>query len=256
MIGSPAKPGRPDAKKELSRGRKWVRRILRTLFVLVVLFGAFLVWVWTTCFAEPPELEEANPAVHALELVTGEDGTVHLGSCWFLERPGRSLLYLEGDPYSIGYSNGRLTSHLMAVQERSLIDTVREEFSSPVSFFAVTVAVLVNNRSLPSYVPLEYQREIFGLACGSEDPLPDMGPRYHRLLNYHAAHDISHWVMDTPLVGCTAFAARRSASADGHLIIARCFDFEAGPHFDASKTITVEAIEPRGQAYTRRRLQR
>jgi tetratricopeptide (TPR) repeat protein len=95
----------------------------------------------------------------------------------------------------------------------------------------------VNNRNLPDYVPREYAEEILGIAEGCPDPFPQLGPRYHRILNYHAAHDISHWVHDRPVVGCTAFAAGPGATRDGHLLVGRNFDFEAGRVFDRNKII-------------------
>ncbi|MCA8961761.1 MAG: hypothetical protein KDC38_14655, partial [Planctomycetes bacterium] len=160
-----------------------------------------------------------------------------LGASWFRERVGCSLLSVEGDPFTLGYANARLTGHLFAEQERSLIETVREHFPSTLSFWAIATLVLINNRSLPDYVLPAHQEEIFGLASGSEDHYPELGPRYHRILNYHAAHDISHWVWDQPVVGCTAFAATGPQTSDGHLIIGRNFDFEAGRHFDENKII-------------------
>jgi tetratricopeptide (TPR) repeat protein len=204
--------------------------------LVVVLFGAFLGWIWTTCFARAPELE-GSPAILTEELRVTPDGRKHFGASWFEERPGRSLLYLEGDPYAIGYANARLTSDWIYTQEESLIETVHGFLPSPFQFWSVTLLVLTNNRSLPSYVQSEYQFEIRGLADGSEDPFPHLGPRYHRLLNYHAAHDISHWVWDKPVVGCTAFAARGSWTANGRLLVGRNFDFEAGRLFDEHKII-------------------
>ena len=204
------------------------------LFLLLAGAG-FLIWVWTTCFAEPPVLA-GEPAIHA-EVLSTVDGRVHFGESWFEARLGRSLLYLEGDPYSIGYANARMTSDWIFEQERELIATVREFLPGTLEFWGVTLLVLTNNRSLPSYVPLEYQYEILGLAEGSEDPLPHMGPRYHRILNYHAAHDISHWVWDKPVVGCNAFAAVGDWTESGHLILGRNFDFEAGRRFDENKII-------------------
>ena len=83
----------------------------------------------------------------------------------------------------------------------------------------------------------EYQEEILGLSEGSDDPFPEYGPRDHRILNYHAAHDIGHWVQDRPVIGCTAFAAVGKQTRSGALLVGRNFDFEAGRHFDVNKII-------------------
>lgn len=226
----------PSATRPRSPLRRLSRWALRGALVCAVLFAGFLVWVWATCFAEPPELAGAQP-IAAETLRVDQAGRKHFGRSWFEERPGRSLLYLEGDPYALGYANARLTDDWIRLQEESLMGTVRGFFPGQLGFWGITLLVLVNNRSLPDYVRAEYQLEVRGLADGSADPFPHFGPRYHRLLNYHAAHDISHWVWDKPVVGCTAFAAQGAWTASGELILGRNFDFEAGRLFDENKII-------------------
>ncbi|MHC4134262.1 MAG: C45 family autoproteolytic acyltransferase/hydrolase [Planctomycetota bacterium] len=220
----------------MPKKRRWLKWPVRIGCTLLLLLAAFLTWVFLACIADPPELDY-EPAILAVGAPVADGERVRLGKCWFLERKGRSLLYLEGDPYSIGYANAHLTAKLLAIQERHFVQTVKGFFSNRLELFAVGVAVLVNNRNLPDYVPREYAEEILGIAEGCPDPYPEYGPRYHRILNYHAAHDISHWVHDKPVVGCTAFAAGRGATRDGHLLVGRNFDFEAGRIFDRNKII-------------------
>ncbi len=229
------------------RLRRWLRISLWTVGVLTSLLAGFVVWVYLTCFAEPPPLTARPPILDQVP-ASSPDGRVHLGRSWFRRDPGCSLLYLEGDPFTLGYSNSTLTQELLEVQERSLIDTARAFFPSRLSFLAVGLLVLINNRSLPSFVPIEYQYEILGLSSGGKDPFPEYGPRYHRILNYHAAHDISHWVLDKPVLGCTAFAARGRQTRDGHLLVGRNFDFEGGRHFDENKIIGLYRPE-KGHAF-------
>jgi hypothetical protein len=193
------------------RRRRWLKWTIRILGGLLLLFVAFLVWVRLTCFATPPELDY-EPAILAADPPREDGVRVRYGPDWFEEREGRSLLYLEGVPYSLGYANARLTRKLLEHQERHFLETVEGFFPNRLVLFGVGLAVLVNNRNLPDYVPRAYQEEIRGIADGSPDPFPQYGPRYHRILNYHAAHDISHWVYDKPVVGCTAFAARGAAT--------------------------------------------
>ncbi len=226
----------PTTKPPMSRRRKWLRRLGFTALTFAGLFALFLTWVYFGCLADPPELTGDFPILE-MSVTKSADGRTHLGASWFEERPGRSRIYLEGDPFTIGYSNATLTSHFMRHQEEALIGTVREFFPSLIAFSGIALVVAVNNRNLPDYVPVEYQHEILGLSRGGTDPFPQYGPRYHRILNYHAAHDISHWVWDQPVVGCTAFAASDAFTADGNLIIGRNFDFEAGRHFDTNKLI-------------------
>jgi len=235
-LTAPTPAGSADVERVEPRRRRLLRWGLRGCLLLVALLVAFLLWVRLTCFAEPPPLE-GEPAIRSEALRTEPSGRVCFGPCWFERRPGRSLMYLEGDPYSIGYANARMSSDWIVLQERSLMETTRRFLPSDLQFWGITLLVLVNNRSLPSFVRPEYQYEILGLADGSEDPFPGLGPRYHRILNYHAAHDISHWVWDEPVVGCTAFTAVGARTRDGHLLVGRNFDFEAGRLFDENKII-------------------
>ncbi|MHC4449989.1 MAG: C45 family autoproteolytic acyltransferase/hydrolase [Planctomycetota bacterium] len=213
--------------------RKWLRRGLRAAAALLVLIALFVGWALLFCFAEPPELDY-EPAARAYPAPEqpGPDGRIRFGPNWFLPQPGRSLLYVEGDPYSIGFANATLTRDYLEAQERSLFETVQRFFPSRLALYGIGLVVLVNNRNLPDYVDAEYQEEILGLSDAAVDLYPEFGPRYHRILNYHAAHDIGHWVHDKPVIGCTAFAV-----AGDSLLVGRNFDFEAGRVFDVNKII-------------------
>lgn len=245
LDSGPEEPATDDAGAAMPPS-PWRRRLKLALAGVAVLVTGFLLFL-NSCVAVPPTLE-GRPAILDAEVTVGADGRRTLGKSWFLAREGASQLYVEGEPFTLGYSNAELTKEFMQEQERSLIGTVREFFPSPVSFLAVATMVLINNRSLPSFVSEEHQMEILGLSMAGDDPYPQYGSRYHRILNYHAAHDISHWVWDKPIVGCTSFAARGAKTQGGALLVGRNFDFEAGRHFDTNKIIGV--YKPtRGQAF-------
>ena len=225
-------------KKQSPRRSRLLRagRILVFAAVLVVALGAAASWgIEWFCRATPPTLERTPDIVG--QRVEEADGRRRLGRAWIARRQGILRMYLEGDPFTLGYCNAALTQEYIREQEASLIRTVKQYVPSDLSLWALRKLVLLRNRDLSSYIARRYKLEIYGLSRGGRDPFPELGPLYSRLLNYHAAHDISHAYMDHPLVGCTSFAAWGEATRDGHLLVGRNFDFAAGRCFDENKVV-------------------
>ncbi|MHC5054323.1 MAG: C45 family autoproteolytic acyltransferase/hydrolase [Planctomycetota bacterium] len=223
---------RPESRRRLVRAGKIAGAVLVSLVLLLVLTSKIIDWV---CIADEPEIAELPPIVN--EEPRREGGRTVLGRSWLAERRGIRMMSLEGDPFTIGVSNSKMTGDLIAVLEKSLVDTVERLVPSYTKRWLLGKLVLVRNRRLPEFVSDEVELEILGLSRGYTDHYPGIATLYHRLLNYHAAHDISHAVMDSPLVGCTSFAAVGKHTADGRLIVGRNFDFEAGRSFDELKLV-------------------
>jgi isopenicillin-N N-acyltransferase-like protein len=218
--------------------RKWLKRGLWFVSGVFLVFALFVGWVYWSCESTPPTLAY-EPTARSFAPPTKPDarGRVHFGPNWFQKARGRSLLYVEGDPYSLGFANATLTNEFLEQQERALLDSVDKHLPSRMAFWSIYLIVRFNNRNLQDYVKPEYREEILGLADAGVDLYPEFGSLYHRILNYHAAHDIGHWVYDKPVIGCTAFAAVGPRSKNGSLLVGRNFDFEAGREFDVNKII-------------------
>ena len=206
--------------------------VLAALIVLGVLGSWSVEWF---CIAEPP-VPASSPAV--LNYVLKKDGDVRrFGDSWLTRKDGLLRMTLAGDPFTLGYSNGVLTQQYTREQEEDLIRLVKEHVPSRAARWLLRKYVLLRNRKLPEFVLPEHREEIYGFSRGTPDWHPEIAPAYHRFLNYHAAHDISHAVMDHPLVGCTSFAAWGAFTANGHLLLGRNFDFDAGRGFDENKIV-------------------
>lgn len=165
------------------------------------------------------------------------------GKSWLHRSRGIWQLYLEGDPFTIGYSAARLTDGLMRNLENDFLAMIKEQVPFAALRWLLRKYVMVRIRNLPDFVDEEFKLEILGEARGFTDHHPEIAPLYHRLGAYHAAHDISHFVMDIPLApsepmdGCTSFAAWGKHTAGGRLLAGRNFDFQGGRGFDKDKIV-------------------
>jgi hypothetical protein len=219
---------------------KWLKRILFATVILALTgwaLGAVLLRSWT---ATPPPIP-ANAAV--LQLKTQEhDGKVWLGQSWVGRREGLLTVYLKGGPFELGYANGVLLQPQIHTLENEFIKMVHGYVPNEWTLNVLKWYVIYRNRHLSDYVPTDYRVEIFGSTIGCPDPHPEIGPYYNRILNYHAAHDVSYMMIDNPLVsraGCTSFGAWGPATSNGHLLTGRNFDWEAADVFSRDRVVVM-----------------
>jgi hypothetical protein len=218
--------------------KKWIKRILVAALLLAVILwvgGRLLLRHWT---AKPPPLPvdtailQARPETRA--------GRVWLGQSWAGQREGLPVVRLKGSPLEMGYAHGVLTKDRMQTLERDFLQMIRGYVPEDWKLNLLRNYIIYRNRRLSEYIPLDYRLQIYGTTLGCPDVHPEQGNYYNRMLNYHAAHDISYMMIDNPLVskaGCTAFAAWSSATANGHLITGRNFDWEAAETFSRDRVV-------------------
>ena len=221
----------------------WRRRRRRLLGVALGMVGlllmAYLVmlglmWHW---MAKPPVLADEPAITRLTNEVRG--GRVCLGRNWLERRDGLPVLYLTGTPFEIGYANAALTEPMIRRQEDAVLELLHRVAPYRWTQFLLKFFVTYKNRHLQNHIPVAYQMEMFGMTRGCPDPHPEVGPAFHRVLNYHAAQDISYMMMNSPLLrgGCTGFAAWNAQTRDGHLLVGRNFDWEAAPVFDEDRIV-------------------
>lgn len=219
--------------------RKWVRRIgwfcagVTLVSIAGVFGGAWAIRAF--CIAQPPELAEV-PAITDWP-VEERDGHEYLGQNYLARENGILRMELFGPPYERGFAVGTLAQEYVESHEQEFVDTIRGLVPSDAAIWLLKHYVTFRNRNLPDYVREEHQVELFGFISAYDDKFRYLGPTFHRKLNYHAAHDIAHALIDNPLVGCTSFAAWGGATPEGHLIIGRNWDFNAARTFDTNKIV-------------------
>jgi tetratricopeptide (TPR) repeat protein len=218
--------------KARPRGRRWARGLGWTVLVLTLVLGVGYAIVMKMTAIDPPPAEPAREL--PLE-VRGE--RAYVGPSWLSRERGVWEYHLEGDPYAMGYAHTRLGNRLLQDADDYMFTEMYRYVPSKIALFLIRVGVRLKYRHLPDHIPLERQREIAGEARGYLDRHGDFLPTYHRLIFYHALHDITQSLEHSPLLGCTAFAAAGAATPNGHLIIGRNFDFEGPEPLDRDKAI-------------------
>jgi len=217
---------------------KWLKRILLVIVVVVLagwLTGAWLVRHWT---AKPPPLP-SDTAILRLK-PESRDGKVWLGKSWTGRREGLLVVSLKGSPLEMGYADGFLLQAQMHTLENEFLKMIEGYVPQHWLMETLKYYVIYRNRHLSDFVPLNYRLEIYGATLGCPDIHPEEGSFYNRMLNYHAAHDVSYLMIDNPLIsraGCTSFGAWNGATENRHLITARNFDWEAAEVFSRDRVV-------------------
>ncbi len=147
-------------------------------------------------------------------------------------------IYVEGDGFERGVIEGKLNKELAEKQEIAFVNQLKKMIPSQGMLNYLKFFIAFFNRHLDQYVPEEYKQEIYGESLFASDKFDFIAPKYYRMLNYHAAHDIGHALQDkNMIVGCTAFGAWADKTDDGSLLIGRNFDFYVGDEFAEDKLI-------------------
>lgn len=229
----------------MKRIKKWFLRLLFGAILFALLSWLAAVLIVRHSIATPPPMP-ADVSVLQLKPEV-RDGKTWLGKSWTGEREGLRVVYLKGSPLEIGFADGTLMQEKMHTLETEFMQMIHGYVPQHWLMELLKNYVIYRNRHLSDFVPVDYRLEIYGTTLGCADIHPEEGNFYNRLLNYHAAHDVSYMMIDNPLItraGCTAFGAWGDATENRHLITGRNFDWEAAEVF--SRDRVVEMCEPDG----------
>jgi predicted exporter len=213
----------------------WVVAVLFTLDVLAQ--QVFFLPMPDAGTAPTYTLEEPSP------------GDRRFGPHRLLHAEGIWSEYTVGPAYERGYAAAHMAPDLRARLEEQTIVSFRTHVPSVIGRYLITRGTGVAAFRLDKTFQPDQLDVIRGSIDASADPFALMGPPYTRKVYYHAIHDVGQAVVDSPfVVGCTGFMAGPGATADGHWILARNFDFDGGPIFDRDKVVSF-VVPEHGLAY-------
>ena len=205
------------------------------IMLMLVLLVMYLGWVIPIPYPEPSDLS-------SLELEREQVGNdqYRIGENWAVKNQyGLWEVYVEGDAFERGVIYGKLLEEPVQQQEVFFVDQVEKIVPNTFWRFCLRVMIGFFNRDMTEYIPEEYLLEIYGVSHSFADEYDSsVGPKYYRILNYHAAHDIGHALKDYNMVGCTSFSVNDEFSADSSLLVGRNFDFYVGDEFSQEKVLT------------------
>ncbi len=214
-----------------------IRFIRRSVLVLLVLLATFAIYFVIAVQIKEPVIADRSPLQWKREEITPYFFKVK--NNWLKKsESGIWELYVEGDGFERGAANGILTKELHAFQEDAFVNQIKILVPDLNYLKFLKYFVGYFNRHLPDNIIEEYQQEIYGISQFASDKYDFIASKYHRILNYHGAHDIGHALADKNMtVGCTSFSVWNKKSADGKLLVGRNFDFYSGDDFAKNKIV-------------------
>ena len=167
------------------------------------------------------------------------DGVARCGPAELRVVRGIAVMHLRGDPYDLGYENGRLTRDRVGAIERHLLGEFARIVPNPAARALLFAMGVIKYRTIFARIPPDLRMEFRGSADGCGNPTWYLGDYYRRIVFYHAFHDLTQTFGKSPLLACTGLAAGGPATLGGRLVVGRNFDFEGGRIFDEGKVLIV-----------------
>ncbi len=211
-------------------------KVLKYILLFFVLLIAVMYFWFRSMIMTPPEIQDKS--VLDLEVNHISDSLSVCGDSWLHKDDGGIYeLMISGKPFELGVKNGKLTQELAGKQEEYFFDFIKSLIPSETTLHYLKYFITYFNKDLDEYIHPEYLEEIYGISQFASDDYDFIGDKYHRVLNYHAAHDIGHTIQNMNLVACTAFSVQDELTCDSTIYVGRNLDFSAGDDFSRNKII-------------------
>lgn len=177
---------------------------------------------------------EAPSTVPPLGMRRDQAGIRWFGASHASRPHGIWEVFLEGRPEDIGFAHGKLLYESMVENEGVLYRALDRAIPSALFRTLVFDLASFGYRDMEPGFDEARRRELSAQALAFQpDPFADRFPTYQRFTYLAALYDISLSFETSPLIGCTTLIENE---ASPHLM-ARAFDFEVDPVFDADKAV-------------------
>ena len=205
----------------------------KLLLLVLILFILFIYKIRIT----PPVIDSTS-AIANYKREKVADNHYKIDNSWLKKNDfGIWEMYLEGSPYERGLKYGILAKEIIESQEESFVNQLNDMIPNPFFQKFLTGFIAWMNRDMDEFIAKENLEEIYGISKSFSDKYDYIGPKFYRILYYHAAHDIGHALADLRIVGCTSFSVNNDYSTDGELLLGRNFDFYMGDDFAKDKLL-------------------
>lgn len=214
-----------------------IRKLLFAFLIRLILLNiAFIIYFKYFVILKTPQIKDLSPLNRERIKISNDIYT--LGNSWLKKNNfGLWEMYVEGKPFELGVTIGKLSTELIYQQENAFVEQIKKLIPSKFYIQFLRFFVAWFNRDIDKNINKEYLDEIFGISFEASNEFDFVGPKYQRILNYHAAHDIGHALQDMNIVGCTSFSVWNQKSADSSLLVGRNFDFYVGEEFSKNKIV-------------------
>ncbi len=205
---------------------RWIARRPKKLAALATLLIAPLLahaGIALSTRMTPPRLS----AISGEAVKSPADPDLRVLGASYARHRGKILeVRLTGDPERIGHDHGRLLYPEMVENEGTLYAQFNHYVPIPPARWLLMDISRLQFRGVDQRMPEDRRREIAAQAQAfSPDPYDGVLPTYQRLVFLQSLYDIALSFEHSPLLGCTSFALTGDAAEDGHVLLARNFDF-------------------------------
>jgi len=214
--------------------------VLVLVLSLVLVYTAFRQW---TLINVPEDDGPPLPATVTLESTDTGRPILTAGKSKLERRGGFWRFTLRGGPRMMGHSHGLLASRVTAAMDRQVALELKRRIPERARRWYLSNRSRWRHRDLMDGVPPVRLVELAAFSRTMVDSSEFPEPPFHRLLYYHAVHELTGEATDSPLPGSHMFAAWGKKTVENRMLVGRTFELAAGRMFDTDKALLMYQAE-------------